>query len=304
MASAVGRVVLAVSSLSLVRKAVTSTEPGRRLSGRFVAGERLDDAIAVARELNDNGASVSLDHLGEHVTDLAQAEQARDDYLSALDRLSSDHIDGNISVKLTQLGLGTDDDVAFASLGALARRAAEYGRTVTIDMEESAYTEATISMFEKAQADHGNLGVAIQAYLRRSSVDLDRVIAAGGHVRICKGAYAEGGDVAFRSKLAVDRSFDDLTRMAMEHNRIFCAIASHDDDRIEFAIAEGEWRRSPWEFQLLYGVRIKRQAELLAAGHAVRVYVPYGAAWYPYLTRRLAERPANLWFFLRAVFGR
>ncbi len=304
MASAVGRVVLAVSSLSLVRKLVTRTGPGRRLSGRFVAGERLDQAIDVARQLNAVGATVSLDHLGEHVTDVAQAEAARDGYLAALDRIAAEGIDGNISVKLTQLGLGSDDDVAFASLSTLAERAEHYGNTVTIDMEESAYTEATITMFEKAQAERGNLGVALQACLRRSAVDLDRVIAAGGHVRICKGAYAEGSDVAFTSKLAVDRSFDDLTRMAMEHNRIYPAIASHDDDRIEFAIGEAEWRRNPWEFQLLYGVRTKKQAELLAAGHPVRVYVPYGAAWYPYLTRRLAERPANILFFLRAVFGK
>ncbi len=304
MASAVGRVVLAVSSLSLVRKLVTGTKPGRRLSGRFVAGETLDQAIEVARDLNAVGATVSLDHLGEHVVDVSQARAARDGYLAALDRIAAEDVDGNISVKLTQLGLGSDDDLAFESLSALAERADRYGRTVTIDMEESAYTEATITMFEKAQAEHGNLGVALQAYLRRSSVDLDRIIAAGGHVRICKGAYAEGSDVAFTSKIAVDRSFDDLTRMAMEHNALYPAIASHDDDRIDFAIAEAEWRREPWEFQLLYGVRTKKQAELLAAGHPVRVYVPYGAAWYPYLTRRLAERPANLLFFLRAVFGK
>jgi proline dehydrogenase len=144
----------------------------------------------------------------------------------------------------------------------------------------------------------------LQSYLRRSEKDLDRVIAAGGHVRICKGAYAEDSHSAYQNKSDVNAAFDRMTRVAMDCREIYPAIATHDEARIRLALDEAEWRKGPWEFQLLYGVRTKLQARLLADGFPVRIYVPYGAAWYPYLTRRIAERPANLWFFVRAVFGR
>ena len=304
MASRFGRLLLAVTELSAVRSIVTGTRPGRALSSRFVAGETLDQAIEVARLLNAKNASVSLDHLGEHVADRATAEAAREGYLRALDRIAAEEIDGNISIKLTQLGLGADDDLAAASVSTLASRAAALDRTVTIDMEESRYTEQTIAIFEKTQAQHGNVGIAIQSYLRRSTDDLERVVAAGGHVRICKGAYAEDPDAAFQSKADVDAAFDHMTRRAMDSEALYPAIATHDEARIRVALDEAEWRREPWEFQLLYGVRTRLQGRLLADGFPLRVYVPYGAAWYPYLTRRIAERPANLLFFLRALFGR
>jgi proline dehydrogenase len=304
MASKLGRLVLAVTERSPVRKVFTGTKPGRALSTRFVAGETLDDAVAVARDLNEVGATVSLDHLGAHVTDRAQAIEARDDYLAALDRLAFEDLDGNVSVKLTQLGLGTDDDMAAASLASLAERAASLGRSVTVDMEESIYTEATITLYEKTQARYGNLGVALQSYLHRSAADLERVIAAGGHVRICKGAYAESDEIALQAGSEVDASFDEMTRTAMDAEGIIPAIATHDEHRMAIAMEMAGTREAPWEFQMLYGVRRKLQGELLASGYPLRVYVPYGVAWYPYLTRRLAERPANVWFFLRAATGR
>jgi proline dehydrogenase len=296
--------VLAITEQRPVRKVFTDTRPGRALSTRFVAGETMDDAVAAAQGLNQLGARVSLDHLGEHVTDTTQAESARDDYLACLDRIGVEGIDGNISVKLTQLGLGTDDGLAAESLGALAARAREVGTSVSVDMEESALTEATVTMFEQVQANHGNLGLAVQAYLRRTPRDLDRIIAAGGHVRLCKGAYAEPPDLAYQSRAEVNAAFDRLTRLVMGNRRIYAAIATHDDERIALATALGRSRTKGWEFQMLYGVRTKLQEELLATGHKLRVYVPYGSAWYPYLTRRLAERPANLWFFLRAAASR
>jgi len=302
--STLGRTVLAITEQPPVRKVFTDTRPGRALSTRFVAGESIDDAVAAALALNQLGAQVSLDHLGEHVTDTAQAKSARDDYLACLDRIGVEGIDGNISVKLTQLGLGTDDGLAAESLEALAASAKRVGTSVSVDMEESVHTEATVAMFEHVQAAHGNLGLAVQAYLRRTPRDVDRIIAAGGHLRLCKGAYAEPPNLAYQSKAEVNAAFDRLTRLIMGNGRIYPAIATHDDERIAVVTALGRSRTKGWEFQMLYGVRTKLQQELLAAGHKLRVYVPYGSAWYPYLTRRLAERPANLWFFLRAAASR
>ena len=229
---------------------------------------------------------------------------ARDDYLACLDEIAAAGIEGNISIKLTQLGLGTDDELATASLGALAERAARVGTSVTVDMEESTHTEMTIGIFEKVQAEFGNLGVAIQSYLRRTPADLQRLEAAGGHVRLCKGAYAEPPDLALQSKADVNGAFDALLGRLMASERLTPAIATHDATRIGLAQLLGADRHSHWEFQMLYGVRTKLQSQLLGDGYRLRIYVPYGQAWYPYLTRRLAERPANLWFFLRALLGR
>jgi proline dehydrogenase len=301
VASGLGRAVLALTERSQVRKLFTATRPGRALSTRFVAGETLDEAIIVAGELTAGGATVSLDHLGEHVTDADQARRARDDYLDCLDALQAAGIDGNISVKLTQLGLGLDADLAAESLGALAERAGGYGHTVTIDMEESAHTEPTVAMFEQVQTHHGNLGIALQAYLHRTPDDLARVIAAGGHVRLCKGAYAEPATIAHQTRAKVDAAFDALLADLMAAPSVYPAIATHDEARVAQAVRLGEERAEPWEFQMLYGVRRSLQEELLGRGHRLRVYVPYGEAWYPYLTRRIAERPANLWFFVRAA---
>lgn len=300
----VGRSLLAVTNRSAVRKLFSESSVGRRLSLRFVAGETLDEAAAAAHELNGAGARVSLDHLGEHVADKNAAAQARDDYLRCLDRIHADRLDANISVKLTQLGLGLDDDLAVASLGALAARAAQSGATVTIDMEESELVEKTVSAFESIQAEYGNLGIAVQSYLYRTPADLDRIVVRGGHVRLCKGAYAEPAEVAHQDPDRVDAVFDALTRRLMATPGVAPAIATHDVDRIAIAKERGEGRSEPWEFQMLYGVRRDRQRELVEAGHSVRVYLPYGLAWYPYFSRRLAERPANLTFFARALLGR
>lgn len=299
-----GRAVLAVTDRSLTRRLVTKTRPGRALSTRFVAGEDLDAATEVTRSLNAMGASVSLDLLGEHVTDRASAAAATDDYLECLDRIAAEEVDANISVKLTQLGMGSDNDAAENSLGALAARAAEIGTTVTVDMEESAFTHSTIAIFEQVQAKHGNLGIALQAYLRRTPDDVERLLDSGGHVRLCKGAYAEPSRIAFQSTREVDEAFDQLAARLMSSAGIMPAIATHDTERIAPVRDAADQRAGPWEFQMLYGVRTRLQRQLIADGHALRVYVPFGVAWYPYLTRRLAERPANLWFFLRAAAGR
>ncbi len=304
MVSALGRAVLAITDRSAVRSLFTKTAPGRALSTRFVAGETLDHAAAIATELNDGGARVSLDHLGEHVSDVGQAKRAFDDYLEALDLIDQHGLDANISIKLTQLGLGMDDDMAQMSLDQLALRAAEVGTSVTVDMEESAHTEATLDVYEAVQRKRGNVGIAVQSYLRRTRDDLDRIIPLDGHVRLCKGAYAEPESVAYQDDDEVDASFDRLAAMLMGSENVRLAIASHDDARLANARRLATSRKAYHEYQMLYGVRAPLQRQMIAEGLNVRVYVPYGSAWYPYLTRRIAERPANLWFFLRAAAGR
>jgi len=300
----VGRSLLAVTNRSTVRRLFAESSTGRRLSLRFVAGETLAEAAAAVRKLNEAGAQVSLDHLGEHVADTDAAAEARDDYLECLDRINADRLDANISVKLTQLGLGLNDDLAVESLRALAARAAEGGTTVTVDMEESELVERTVTAFEAVQSEYGNVGIAVQSYLYRTPADLDRIVVRGGHVRLCKGAYAEPAEVAHQDRDRVDAAFDALTRRLMATPGVAPAIATHDTDRIDLAKQLGEHRSESWEFQMLYGVRTNLQRSLVEDGYPLRVYVPYGTAWYPYLTRRMAERPANLAFFLRAAVGR
>ncbi len=296
-------VVLGVTERSVTKKLVTDTAIGRSVARRFVAGESLDSAVASTEALNASGLLVSLDHLGEHVTNLEEATAAKQSYLTCLESIKRSGLDANISIKLTQLGLGLDDDVAAAHVDEIAIAASKVSTTVTIDMEESAHTEATISIYEAAQRVHGNLGIAIQAYLRRSTADLDRLVPLGGHIRLCKGAYVEPEDIAYQSREDVDTSFDRLAAILMSCPDTKPAIATHDDARIAPILELASTRTEPWEFQMLYGVRRDRQSELAELGHDVRVYVPYGDAWYPYLTRRLAERPANIAFFARALVG-
>jgi proline dehydrogenase len=298
------KVVLAVTRWRWVRWIFTSTRPGRRVSLRFVAGETLDQAIAAARTANDAGMPVSLNLLGEHVTDAASAEAIFDQYVAAVDAIASAGVDGNISIKLTQLGLGFDDDLCASLLDRLAAHAAAAGTTVTIDMEDSPFTDVTLDLYEQSQKAHGNLGVAIQAYLRRSVDDLARIIPLGGHVRLCKGAYDEPESIAHRSRPKVNEAYDALMTMLMRDEGVLPALATHDHERVAAAIAIAPERSGPYEFQMLYGIRVSLQEQLVADGIPLRSYIPYGEAWYPYLTRRMAERPANLWFFVRALFGR
>ncbi len=295
--------VLAVTERSATKKIVAQTSAGRAVARRFVAGDSLAEAVKVAKELNGLGMKVSLDHLGEHVSAIEEASAARDSYLGCLRQIADHRLDANISIKLTQLGMGLDDVAAAGYLDEIASAALETATTVTIDMEESEHTHATIDMYVAAQKEHGNLGIALQAYLRRTQADLERVIPLGGHIRLCKGAYAEPPDVAFQGA-EVDEAFDRLGAMLMNASGVVPAIASHDDMRLARVLVEARDRSEPWEFQMLYGIRRDRQSELVGMGHEMRVYVPFGEAWYPYLTRRMAERPANLLFFMRALAGK
>jgi proline dehydrogenase len=295
---------LAITERHTVQTMFTKFPAGRAVARRFVAGETLDDAVHAARRLNSGGATVSLDHLGEHVHDAASAKAAKEDYLEILDRISTEGLDANISIKLTQLGMSFDVEQTKAALDELAVKAADAGTTVTVDMEESEWTATTIDLYEDVQRRRGNLGIAVQAYLFRTLDDLARLVEWGGHIRLCKGAYAEPPEVAFQSKGEVDASFERLLGTLMAAEQVRPAIATHDDRLIERTFELASSRRSEFEFQMLYGIRETMQQEIMSKGYPLRVYVPYGSQWYPYLTRRLAERPANLVFFARALVGK
>lgn len=298
------RAVVALTEVAPVRTTITGSRAGRALAHRFVAGDTLDQASTAAAVLNRAGLDVSLDLLGEEVDDRRGAKRATDEYLASLDRIRGDGLEANISVKLTQLGLAIGSDLAMDAVDQLAGAAAEIGTTVTLDMEDRRYTAATIDIYADAQARHGNLGLCLQAYLRRSTDDLDRLLPLGGHIRLCKGAYVEASEIAFQSSDDVDAAFARLLTMLMAAEDVRPAVATHDPRLIALTLQLAERRTAGFEFQMLYGIRGDEQQRLAEMGHDVRVYLPFGSAWYPYLTRRLAERPANAWFFLRALVGR
>jgi proline dehydrogenase len=301
--SVFSRVVMALTEAGPVERTITGTGPGKALAGRFVAGDTLDEGVAAARSLNEDGFLVSLDLLGEECHDRATAIGARDEYVEGLVRIHTELLDANISIKLTQLGLAFDESLAIDLLESLAERAAEAGTTVTIDMEDSRYTEATVRLYEKTQSVHGNLGLALQAYLHRTPADLKRLMTQGGHIRLCKGAYVEDAEVALTSGRDVDDAFASQLHDLMAVEDVRPAIATHDLALVDLTRELARTRTEPFEFQMLYGIRTALQHELIDAGYAVRIYLPFGSKWYPYLTRRLAERPSNAWFFVRSVFG-
>jgi proline dehydrogenase len=294
---------MAVSRSAPIEKLITGTGPGRALARRFVAGDTIDDGVEAARALNDDGFLVSLDLLGEEVIDRGSAAKATAEYHECLERIGSERLEANISVKPTQLGLAIDETLAMEAILQLAAAASARGTTVTLDMEDSRYTESTIRLFEKGQTAHGNLGIAVQSSLRRTPEDLDRITPLGGHVRLCKGAYLEPPEIALTEKSEVDAAYADQLRLLMSATTTKPAIATHDGALIDLARQLAGRREAPFEFQMLYGVRVELQHQLVAAGFPVRIYLPFGSQWYPYLTRRLAERPANVMFLARALLG-
>lgn len=296
------KLVVSTTHAPPVEKLITETRPGRALARKFVAGDTLDEAVEVARGLNGKGVLISLDLLGEEVHDETSALAARDEYLECLDRIESESLDSNVSVKLTQLGLSIDRDLATDSVDRLARRAAEVGTTVTIDMEDSRFTEDTVEIYAAAQAGHGNLGIALQSYMKRTPDDLDRLIPLGGHIRLCKGAYVEPAAIALQAKSAVDAAYARQLRTLMAAETVRPAVATHDVDLIDETRKLAPSRLTPFEFQMLYGVRSSLQQKLVAEGFPLRIYLPFGSQWYPYLTRRMAERPANAIFFVKSLF--
>jgi proline dehydrogenase len=282
------------------RRIVTGTRPGRAVASRFVAGSSLDDAMPVAAALDRSRITSMLDFLGENVLTEAQAEGARTAHLEALGAIRrAPDLDCAISLKLTQLGLEISSDVCLANVEPIVDEAARSGTVVMIDMESAGYVDATLHVFREAHARYPKVGVALQSTLRRTGRDL-RSLPAGSRIRLVKGAYLEPPDVAYRSKREVDASYARLFTTLFAHGHAI-DVATHDPRLLEGvrrrvdAAGEG-WARV--ELQMLYGVRRDLQARFAREGYPVRVYVPYGTEWYPYLTRRLAERPANVWFFL------
>lgn len=295
---------LFLSRQKQLRRWMETSALAQRLSSRFVAGETLGQALAVSRKLNAEGITVTLDHLGESVTTLAEADEARDIYLRALDAIHAGGIQGNVSLKLTQFGLDLNSDRCLANVEQLVRRAAELANFVRVDMESSEYADRTLALVRTLHARHGAVGVVIQAYLYRSKDDIEKLSAGKIRVRLCKGAYLEPATVAFPRKADVDRNYVELTRYLLTHG-VYPAIATHDEAIIEqtkqFVEANGI-ARDGFEFQMLYGIRRDLQRRLVAEGYRLRLYVPFGKAWYPYYMRRLAERPANAFFILRNLF--
>jgi len=272
----------------------------RKLASRFVAGETVDEAMQALRELNGTNLSASLDLLGESVQRADEAEKACSAYLELLERIHAASANANVSVKLTQMGLDIDEQLCLRNMRAIMGRAKQYDSFVRVDMEQSVYTAKTIELFKDVfYPEFGNaVGVVLQSYLRRTADDVHTMVRLGARVRLCKGAYKEPEELAFPQKRDVDANFIDCMERLMERGN-YPGIATHDLKIIEHAKAFAQRRRIPverFEFQMLYGVRRDLQYRLRREGYNMRVYVPFGTHWYPYLMRRLAERPANLAF--------
>ncbi|MFL5806925.1 MAG: proline dehydrogenase family protein [Roseiflexaceae bacterium] len=275
----------------------------RPLVRRFVAGETLADAMAAVRRLNDAGTTATLDYLGESVARAEEASAAALQYIAILHAIERQGARANASLKLTQMGIDVDRALCVRNVERIVVQAAQFGNFIRVDMEGSDYTQTTLDIFEQLFARHKNVGIVIQAYLYRSEADVRALNVMGARVRLCKGAYNEPDTVAFPSKADTDTNFVKLMQLLLSEG-IYPGIATHDERMIEatraFAAREGILP-DRFEFQMLYGVRRDLQEQLVRDGYRMRVYVPYGGEWYPYLVRRLAERPANLLFFARGV---
>jgi len=299
------------------RNLVTRWSFAWRAASRFVAGDKLEDGIHAVQRLNEMGINATLDHLGEHTTNPEEATRSAEDILQALEMISTSGVRCNVSIKLTQIGLALDEGLCAQNLLKILERARQLGNFVRIDMEDSPWVEKTLDLYRKMRFEHGmeNTGVVIQAYLYRSESDVRRLNQDCTRIRLCKGAYNEPPEVAYPKKGDADANFDRLARLIMENALEFgCpqiseegyipptpALATHDARRIDYALefaSQSGLPQKSLEFQMLYGIRRDLQEKLAGQGFPVRVYVPYGTQWYAYYIRRLAERPANLWFFI------
>jgi proline dehydrogenase len=308
-------ILIYLSKNQLLRRFVLGFPLARRASRRFVAGETLDEAIATVKALQGKNILASIDHLGESVSDEAGTREATGVYLELLDRMEKEWAPGQVrphaSLKLTQLGLDISQELCQANLRRVLDKARSVGTFVRIDMEDSAHTAPTIAVYRNVRAEFGaTVGIVIQAYLYRSAEDIQAFIDEGiANVRLCKGAYLEPKTIAFPRKKDVDANMVRLMEMMLSAEGrakgAYPAIATHDEKIIEAAKAYARANNVPpgaFEFQMLYGIRSGLQEELAAEGYTMRVYVPYGDEWYPYYMRRLAERPANVWFILSNLF--
>ena len=295
---------IALSESTTARQFVKSAPGARTMARRFVAGETVEDGIAAARALNEAGLSVSLDYLGESVSSREEARAAADVYLRVLSAIAAEKLNANVSLKLTQMGQDIDEEFLRENVGRVVDHARSHDIFVRFDMESSAYTEKTLAFFRRLWGEgYRNIGVVIQSYLRRSAGDIEKLNQEGVRVRLCKGAYKEPASAAYQAKSEVDENYVTLMRMLLQHGN-YPGIATHDQAMIR---ATQEFARSTqkpldqFEFQMLYGIRRDLQQALVRDGYGMRVYVPFGEAWYPYLMRRMAERPANLLFIVNSI---
>lgn len=292
----------------------------RRTALRFVAGEELGDALRVVADLNAEGMLVTLDLLGEHTKDVAAARGATEAIFKVLDRIAASGLKASLSLKLTQLGLKLDTELCAQNMERIAHHAANLGIFVRIDMEEFAMVDGTLALFRRTRAQGlDNLGAVIQSYLYRSEADTRALLGEGACIRLVKGAYKEPPHLAYPQKGDVDAAFDRLTDLMLQASLgpkakgkratwpPLAAIGTHDEARIDYARQRADelgLSLEQVEFQLLYGIRRELQKQLVELGYPVRIYVPFGREWYPYFMRRLAERPANLWFFASNLIRR
>ncbi len=284
----------------------TRFEVFKKLTTRFVAGETIDEAVRFIREINSEGCSATFDHLNESVASAAEANGEVDEYLEILSKIDETKINSNVSIKLTQFGLGLDPELAYNNARKVVEEAHRRGNFVRVDMEDSAVTQVTIDIFKRLRSEFGlnGVGIVLQSYLRRTYSDVEELTKLPARIRICKGAYNEPPEVAFPDKKDVDDNYVRVMKLLLASG-IYHGIATHDpkmiDATIDFSSKQGIGK-DKFEFQMLYGVRRDLQLQLARDGYTMRVYVPYGKHWYPYFMRRLAERPANIWFVMKNLF--
>ena len=310
-----------LSKAQWAQNMVTGWSFAWKAASRFVAGTKTEDAIRAIRELNAKGINATLDHLGEHTSTMEEAAQSTNEILDVLDEIDRAEVRANVSIKLTQIGMGLDETACRDNLGRILQRAKEHRNFVRVDIEDTPYTDTTIAIY-KAMLERGftdrHFGMAVQSYLYRAEADTKALLANKTTIRLVKGAYKEPPDKAFPKKVDVDANYDLLVKMMIDTSLAVSskisddgrvppipAIATHDEKRIAFAVSYMNKVGLPkdgLEFQMLYGIRRDLQEKLVKDGYLVRVYVPFGTHWYPYFMRRLAERPANIWFFISNFF--
>jgi len=272
---------------------------------RFMPGEDLGSALSAAQAQQVEGISTILTHLGENISSEPEADIVTRHYLEVLDHIKKRKIDSNISIKLTQLGLDLSTNLAYKKLEALVKRAAKYKNFVWIDMEGSSYVDRTLEIYRRAKKVHKNVGVCLQAYLRRTAKDLESLLPLSPAIRLVKGAYKESPSIAYQSKADVDRNYLTLVRLMLQRwgkNKNIIGIGTHDENIIRTVQAEAG-AREKCEFEMLYGIRRDLQLEIARAGYQMRVLISYGTYWFPWYMRRLAERPANVWFVIKNLFS-
>jgi proline dehydrogenase len=296
-------ILLYLSRQKIIQSIMTKFWVTRRVVERFVSGEELEDGLNAVKRVNAEGAIATLDHLGEEVSEPSEAVAATEVYLRALDLIKENGADTNVSVKPTQVGLKIDKGLCEDNFARIIEKAKKYDNFVRMDMEGSDCTQDTLDVFKNLRKRFDNVGIVIQSYLYRSEQDVAEVLRLGSRIRLCKGAYKEPKEIAFPKIREVDESFVILMQKMLKSG-IYHGIATHDEKLIEETkkFAQKNNPKEDFEFQLLYGIRTELRHQLVKDGYNVRVYIPFGRQWYPYFMRRLAERPANLFFFLKNFF--